>query len=299
MKHGPPSIVRFILSRIPITAAPKSVGEWGTDISLQHGWHSSPSEALEEMERVAPQVLALLRRQLDESNRLGRFAAYAFNSSSSDLVQGSAYIEPCDSPELKSAKTKRAHFSSYLEALLELTPREFEMMCAGVLKQVGVQDPVLTPYSADEGLDFYGRLHLEKNLLRDASFPGLQTQLSVWMVGQAKHYIASTVSTPDIRELVGAVTLAKVHAFGSTTTKYADLTVRVCDPVFYLFFTTGRLTGDAWGLLDRSGVVGMDGEMLAAFLADQGIGLIDNKFEKAALLSWLSTFEFTPNRAAT
>ena len=107
---------------------------------------------------------------------------------------------------------------------------------------------------------------------------------------QAKHYILGKVSTPDIRDLVGPVTLAKGHAFGSYAHKYADLTIRVCDPVFYLFFTTSSLTSDAWTLLDRSGVVGMDGEMLAAFLADQGVGLAEEKFEATALKSWLTAF---------
>ncbi|MFZ1974831.1 MAG: restriction endonuclease [Candidatus Acidiferrales bacterium] len=290
MKRGPSHLARLIVSRIDISAPPASVTKWGAEICLDLGWHASTAEAFEAAERWAPHMLALLRRELDELCKFGRFAVYAFNSSSTDLVQGSAFIEPCDSEGLKTAKAKRAHFASYLGALRELTPRQFEALCTGVLNQLGVKEPVLTPYSADEGLDFYGRLDLERRLLPDVVFPGLQTQLGVWMIGQAKHYSVGKVSTPDIRNLVGAVTLAKGHAFGSSVVKYKDLTIRVCDPVFYLFFTTSSLSSDAWTLLERSGVVGMDGHMLSAYLAEQGIGLTQGAFDKAALISWLEAF---------
>jgi restriction endonuclease Mrr len=280
----------MISSRISVLASPKSVKEWGAELALNLGWYNSPSEALEAAEKWTPQVLSLLRRELDELNRLGRFATFTFNSSSLDLIQGAAFIEPCESVAVKTAKTKRAHFNSYLKALRQLTPREFERLCVGVLSLLGVKNAVLTPYSADEGVDFYGRLSLKGYIVPNAVFPGLQNQLSVWMVGQAKHYAVGKVSTPDVRDLVGAVTLAKGHAFGSYNDKYADLAIRVCDPVFYLFFTTSTLTSDAWTLLDRGGVVGMDGEMLAAFLADHDIGQTDGEFEAAAFVTWLATF---------
>lgn len=147
---------------------------------------------------------------------------------------------------------------------------------------------MLTAFSADEGIDFYGRLHLEKLILPRAAFPGWQRQLSVWMVGQAKHYFEGKVSTPAIRELVGAVMLASKHAFGSADDKYQELTIRACDPVFYLFFTTGRLTSNSWKLLDRSGAIGMDGEMLGSFLADRGVGMEAGRFDRALFDSWLS-----------
>lgn len=290
MKRGPSQLVRLIASRMDISAPPISVAECVARICIDLAWHANDADAFEAAERWAPQVLVLLRRELDELSRFGRFAPYAFNSSSSELIQGSAFIEPCDSHDVKAAKTKRTHFASYLNSLRELTPRQFEALCAGVLNRLGVTEPVLTPYSGDEGLDFYGHLSLERRLLPEVVFPGLQTQLGIWMVGQAKHYSTGNVSTPDVRDLVGAVTLAKAHAFGSLREKYRDLAIRVCDPVFYLFFTTSNLSSDAWTLLRSSGVVGMDGHMLSAYLADQGIGLSEGTFDKAVFMNWLETF---------
>jgi hypothetical protein len=290
MKRGPASVARLLPSRIDISAAPTHVARWCAKIVLECGWYAAEPEAYEIAESWSPRILSLLRQELDELNRVGRFCSYAFNSSSSDLVQGSAFIEPGDHDEVKIAKAKRVHFGSYFSALRDLTPREFELLCAGVMQVLGVQKPVTTPHSADEGLDFYGRLNLSKQVSPGALFPGLQNQLDVWMIGQAKRYIDSNVSTPDIRDLVGAVTLARAHAFGSSIPKYADLAIRVCDPVFFLFFTTGRLSANAWDLLDRSGVVAMDGEMLAAFLADRGIGLNENKFDQPTFMGWLGQF---------
>lgn len=290
MKRGPSLVARLIASTIEITAPPRPVTLCGAEMALAQSWYESPSVALEALEKWEPQILSLLQRELSQLHQTGRFATFAFNSSSPQLIQGSAFVEPSDPAEVKEAKQRRAQHSSYLAALRTLSPRQFEMLCAGVLRLFGVQHPTLTPYSADEGLDFYGRLQLDSHIMPAAVFPGIHTQLSVWMIGQAKHYLLGKVSTPDVRDLVGAVTLAKGRAFASGTDKYADLLVRVCDPVFFLFFTTSSLTSDAWSLLSSSGVVGMDGEMLAAFLADKGVAQSTGKFDKAALIEWVKSF---------
>ncbi|MGB7208061.1 MAG: hypothetical protein WBD27_05315 [Pyrinomonadaceae bacterium] len=108
------------------------------------------------------------------------------------------------------------------------------------------------------------------------------------MIGQAKHYNETDASTFAIRELVGSVELAKGRAFGSVAEKYTDLTIKACDPIFYLFFTTGRITANSWRLMDRSGVVGMDGEMIAALLADNNIGVVAEVFNPELFVKWIA-----------
>lgn len=44
-----------------------------------------------------------------------------------------------------------------------------------------------------------------------------------------------------------------------------------------------------WRLLKRSGIIGMDGEMLAAFLADREAGIGSSSFEKASFIRWVET----------
>jgi restriction endonuclease Mrr len=163
-------------------------------------------------------------------------------------------------------------------------------MCVGILEKLGVDRPTLTKVSVDEGIDFFGKLRLEKLLVPDGTAPSLERQLGVWIVGQAKHYKSSKVSTFDVRDLVGAVELAKGRAYSSGESTYPDLAMRVCDPVFYVFITTGRLSSATWRLLRRSGVIGMDGQMVAAFLAAQGIGMRHGALRRTSLNRWLKKY---------
>lgn len=288
MKPGPLYACKILPEVIDLSAPPRPAVDWLTHICVARAWHTTASEAREAAERWETQFLSLVKAELNELHRLCRFAPYTFNSSSEYMLQGSAFIEPQDSPKLQEEKTKRAHFNEYVTALGELTPRQFEAMCTGILGILGVEKPILTKQSGDEGIDFYGHLKLEKHLFSGNKYPGLQHQLAVWLIGQAKLYKAKQVSTFDIRELVGTVELARGAAYGSGDAKYADLKLKVCDPVFYLFFTTGHISKNSWVLLEKSGVVGMDGSMVAAFLADRGIGILNNTFDKQVFLSWIS-----------
>jgi hypothetical protein len=210
------------------------------------------------------------------------------------MVQGSAFIEVgVDTPDVQDAKRRRSAFAAYVTAVEGISPADFEAMCRGMLAALGVEKPVVTPHSADEGIDFYGRLKLEGNLKIVHALPGIYRRLSVWMVGQAKHYQAMQGGTPDIRAVVGAIDLARGRAFGSATGKYPDLDIRVCDPVFYLFFTSGSISSDGWQLLEQSGVIGMDGPMVAAFLADHDVGRLGDDFDLAEFELWLASFRPT------
>jgi hypothetical protein len=132
-------------------------------------------------------------------------------------------------------------------------------------------------------------LELAGNLKRDTGLPGFYGRLGIWMVGQAKHYKTVQSGTPDIRAIVGAVGLARGHAYSTPDDKYPELKILVCDPVFYLFFTSGTISRDGWRLLDTSGVVGMDGDMVAAFLADHGVAIKRTKFDSAAFKRWIKS----------
>lgn len=113
--------------------------------------------------------------------------------------------------------------------------------------------------------------------------------LDVWMVGQAKHYQKTQVSTPDLRELVGSVQLARAKAFADGGAALQGLDLKVCDPVFYLFFTTGTISRDGYKLLDASGMISMNGAQIAAFLADNDIGVVQGVFDTAAAVVWLQS----------
>lgn len=287
MRPGPAAAVAALDEVVTVASPPVPALELLVAISLKKGWHTSDDLAREAAAGWEARFLSRLRDEHAEYASRGRFVVYAFNSSSPEYIQGCAYVEPSDDDDTKKAKQLRAVFDDYVTAIAGLTPRDFETLCKGILALWEVEDPQVSQYSGDEGIDFYGRLRLERHLASDKPFPGVERQLTVWMVGQAKHYKKGKVSTPEIRDLVGAVALARAHAFGGAGDKYEDLHLRVCDPVFYLFFTTGPMSLDTWRLLDRSGVIGMDGQMLAAFLADHGVGIKGDVFDADTFATWI------------
>jgi hypothetical protein len=178
-------------------------------------------------------------------------------------------------------------YGDYVGALTGLGHEEFEWVCRGMLSAMGVEDSVVSRRSADEGIDFYGRLPLRAELRRAVELPSVYSQLTVWMVGQAKHFKKGQGATPDIRALVGSARLAEARAFPKSSA-LPGLEIRACEPVFYLFFTTGKISRDGWQLIRTSGVVGMDGEMVANFLADHGIGWDVGGFNIDKLSAWIS-----------
>lgn len=288
MKPGPNTAKQLFLEAVRIDEEPRPAIEWLVSICLEQNWCGDDAEAREKAEKWQEQFLTLLRNEIREYRSIGRFVRFDFNSSSEYYLQGCAFQEPRDAADVKEAKARRSRYEEYRVALTSLTPRQFEGLCVGVIGVLGVENPITTSYSADEGIDFYGRLRLEQFILPGHHFQGVQHQLNAWMIGQAKHYGETDASTFAIRELVGSVELAKGRAFGSVSEKYTDLNIKACDPVFYLFFTTGRITANSWRLMDRSGVVGMDGEMIAALLADNNIGVVADIFDSGTFNAWVA-----------
>lgn len=289
MRRGPIIAVKLLEDRIPINAPPRPIVEWLEEIIVTEGWYSQP-EAREIAERWGPRALQEIRKRMNELIQIGKPLRIVLNSSSDYYVQGAAFVEGTEPIEVRVAKQRRSELERYKEALATLSSREFEAMCKGILQLLRVTNPTITPSTVDEGIDFYGRLELSYHIFPEDWQPILQQQLNVWLIGQAKHYQKSKVSTPDLRDLVGAVVLARGRAFSrNALSKFSDLHIKPCDPVFFIFFTTGSISRDGWQLLKRSGIVGMDGEMLAAFLADRGVGTEEGRFNLVAFKNWVSS----------
>jgi len=204
------------------------------------------------------------------------------------MVQGVCFIEPGDDVEIIAAKKSRLHYLNHLEWLRGLDPTTFEHACRGILRLMGVRDAHVTPQSGDQGIDFFGKLSLEGRLERVYALGSFDRHLGVWLVGQAKRYKSVQVATPDLRELVGSIELARTGTYAGSGKGLEDLRILPCDPVFYLFFTTGSISRDGWELLRRSGMVGLDGEMVAAYLADNNVGVVDGNASEPAFNTWIA-----------
>lgn len=283
--HG---IMEVIDKYISIDSSPMRVRELIADVYIGEHWMSSRNDALAEGEKFERKVIKKIESQM-QSDVFGRLSRFVMNSASKQMVQGVAYIEPHDSQSLQDHKNKLKHADHYYLAFQTLDDKQFERLCAGILKEIGVDDPRITPTTRDEGIDFFGKLSLEQYFRPNfLDIPGAEKQFSVWMIGQAKHFGKLDVSTLNIRELVGSAALARSRAYSTRRElRYLDLTVRACDAVYCLFFTTGLMSRDSWKLLDASGVIGMDGKMVAQFLAERAIALTNGKFDPAKFQSWI------------
>lgn len=287
MRPGPKQTAKILVETTPLDLPPTNITELVSSIITDNRWESSKSAAFEKAELWRDATLETLRFEINQFLEIGRPVRVTFNSSSAYIVQGSCFIEPSDTREIQESKTRRIRSEPILKTLFSLTPDQFESLCGKIIELLGVEKPSVTRRSADEGIDFYGRLKLESIFFPNDITPTIQRQLSVWLVGQAKRYIATKSGTSEIRDLVGAVTLGRASIYGSTTSPFSGMNIRVADPVFAILITTGFISANAWRLLDRSGVIGMDGEMVAAFLADREVGVESGDFEEDAFVTWL------------
>ncbi len=284
--RGPADAANSIEASIEVDSAPRLL----TDLIVTAIKKSGTVDVLsaEEMAEVwAPKVKSRLISMIGAAKEHAKFLRVTLNSSNDDYVQGSCFVEPTEDEGIADAKRKRATLLRYVDEFEAIDPNDFEWLCGRTLSLFQVEEEFVTRSSADQGIDFFGRVPVGEILKPAVIDPGPEQHFKVWLVGQAKHYQATQVSTKDIRELVGSVALAKSKVFAGKTDPLSSLQMRVCDPVVYLFFSTGTITRDARDLLTKAGVVAMDGLQLAMFLADHGVGLADSAFSEVTFRNWL------------
>ena len=261
MRPGPKSLCDLVLQDFDINSPPRPLVEVISELVLKNSWSTSSADAREKAESWLNPTISRLRTELSGLNEMCKTPRVEFNSSSEYMIQGACFVEPRDTAELRCRKEKRRRSSEYYGSLKQLTPENFEELCGEVLRTIGVERPIITRRSFDEGIDFYGKLSIRQLFFLGSAY--------LWIVGQAKHYPTSQVSSAEIRDLVGAITLARVGVSASVESPLKELEIKICDPVVGLFLTTGSLSANGWRLLKRTGIVGMDGEMLASFITEK------------------------------
>ena len=279
------TLAQHVLQHQPLSAPPEPLHSVLTKTIIQLA-PNHPHFAQESAAEFEPAVRERLRRELDQLLQHGRPSRIAFNSSDDRLVQGSCFIEPHDAPDVQEQKLKRSRLSAYLDIIQQLTPAEFEALCTRLLEFFGVTSPHITRRTADDGIDFYGQVRGESVFFSDDLQPTIQQQLSIWLVGQAKQFIATNVGTPELRDFLGAVTLARSGISSTKISPVPSLDIRLCDPVFSMVVTGGSFSARAWTLISQSGIIAIDGELLSAFLADRSAGPGEEP-ELTAFRSWI------------
>lgn len=281
-------VVRHIVTELPLDAKPRSIEVLLSEVAIAV-LGMSGDFAAEFAELHKDKALLELSQVIAEADERTEFCRVALNSSTPDLVQGSSFVQNNDDDAIRQAKERRLYHDAFTQFLRDLTWSEFEACSRGILHELGCMQPKLTRLSNDQGIDFFGHLPLRGRLGNESTLPSIDSRLNVWMVGQAKHYQKTQVSTPDLRELVGSVELAKAGAFADGGAALKGLEMKVCDPVFYLFFTTGTISRDGRKLLDESGMISMNGSQVATFLADNKVGVVDGTFDEVAARGWIAS----------
>jgi Restriction endonuclease len=263
-------LIEFIERRVSAASPPERIRDL-VEEALQV--HHSQLRAFELSGIYTTRIkdrLAQVHRQMLE---VGEDPWFAFNSLSDDFLQGPCFVEPSDPPELRAAKINRARATPMERVLEAISFDEFEIVCAAVLALIGARECHRSVRSNDQGIDFYGQLYLGDLDIPSFPFARFQDNFKIWLVGQAKHYPGRKVSTPDIRNLVGSINLARFKEYAATTDLMQELPMRSCDPVVVLFLTTGKYTRDAVRLGTNSGVLLRDLTDLAKLLADKTVGV--------------------------
>lgn len=288
MKPGPAAAAALIDSHVGLSAPPRPLIDVLREIIRSQGWFAG-----DEADEKAAAWLSVFQVRLAEIRQTAieqtRYIQFDFNSSGTGHIQGACFCEPSDPPDVSQAKTNRAlapEIRAYFESI---TDAAFEKLCAAVLELLGVDEPFFSQKAGDQGIDFFGRAPFSTILSQTALPAGVEKTLGVWIVGQAKKYKDTVVGTADLRELVGSTQLARAKVYSGPEDPLADLQMRLCDPVFYLLITSGSFTRGSQRLIERAGIIAMDGGQLAQFLADHGRGLKDGAFDVPTFEEWLKS----------
>lgn len=230
--------------------------------------------AFEEAFQILNEVQRTLRDLQHSAQVAGTDWTVEIYGTGDEYLRGASFADLSLPEREQEIRRQRRHVNVILSELRALTPEEFEIACTSILKLIDCRDPVTSPLRDDGGIDFYGRLQLTGRLGRKFPYGGLDGKVGVWLIGQAKRYKESNpVQTAAVRELVGSVELARTRG---AIHEWEGLELSPFDAIVQLFFTTGVFTSGAEKLLQKSGIVSMNGNQLSVFLSDCGVGIDAN-----------------------
>lgn len=288
MKPGPAAAADWVMTEMSRTHPPTDPESLLVEIGTPLKWYASDEDAQEKAERWRKPFLTRLRFSINDPERRGRPTRFEFNSSRDDEIQGSCYEEDAHSDELRESKSRRRHMDEYLEFIRTLTGRQFEGVCRGILALLGCEDPVVTPKGNDQGIDFHGRMEMRGRLNMRYAQTAVDEAMHSWMVGQAKQ-IGGNVSTAEIRDFIGAVEMARFGISADEGQALRELVMRPYDSTWRLFITTGNFSRDALKLINRLGLLGLDGTMVASILADHQVGDVGGICDCDAFEAWITS----------
>jgi Restriction endonuclease len=286
---------KAVLDRLEVTiGCAGSPRELRTAIETElHSFFGLPKiRAFEQAEGLEERVRSLILRSKESCDMIGTFSVLTISSRNNRTVLGSCCIEPDDSDPIKAAKRARLYKPELLNAIRTLTFAEFEKFGSKVLRELGASTVRVTPRSNDQGIDFYGILSIGEVANVPPPICRLAHDVTLRFAGQAKHYPNNPIGPDVIRELIGAIELARYKTFTSDPDLFEDFALLPFHPLLALLFTTGQFTSGAIELGEKAGIILRSGEQLAVFLADRGVGVIqqgnETNYDDPTFRAWLN-----------
>jgi restriction endonuclease len=289
----PAKIVDRLEAVIGIDGAPRRLAT-AIERELAEHFGLVPIQASEHAERMCAAVGRIIAERVAESEAAGLSAALVVIGTTSDIVAGFCHVLPTDETGVAVAKQHRVQVGELLKAIRALSFGDFEKFCARVLREIGASFARITPHRADQGIDFYGRLSLGQYQAVPLPFLKLAHDVVLLFAGQAKHYPNRAIGPEIVRELIGAVSLARTKTFSAGETDIFDgLELKPFSPLLTMLFTTGMISAGVIRLAESAGIIARSGEQLAVFLADKGIGMEkvqggSTTFSNTKFIAWLN-----------
>lgn len=135
----------------------------------------------------------------------------------------------------------------FQDTLHKVKPAEFEKLAAIILRLLGCMEVFFTPLSHDQGVDAFGYQDVV------SPTPYGTTHKLTW-IAQAKHYLASSVTTGDVRELVGSKELMIARVFSTVNERYTQLELKPYAPIAIALITTEEIPSTVRRLAEGAGV---------------------------------------------
>lgn len=261
------------------------------EYELREYFNLPPIKAAEQAEQLEIPIRKMLIQNELVHTTNGTFPILTLSSLSDRIIMGSCHVQPTDDERIVKIKESRQHIDRLLSRIRLLSFVEFEQFGAAILKELGARTIRVTPRANDQGIDFYGVMSLGDLIGEPSGICQLAHDLNIRFAGQAKHYPSNPIGPAALRELVGAVSLARYKNFTRDTDIFEDLDLRSFTPLIAMFFTTGTFTNGARDLANQTGIIARSGDQLAVFLADRRIGFkeIDGKiqFDDQEFSKWM------------
>jgi hypothetical protein len=287
----PKKIVDALENRLGISGTPGQLRDAVEHELLTSGMGAASSA--EQTDRQISKVILEITRRRDDRPERGEISILHLRGENAEVVHGSCFVFADDSKQIRQSKVNRRSVESIYGGIQCLTFNQFESFGRSVLKELGCTSPRVTPHGGDQGIDFYGEMTVGALVGADPAILKLLHQTRMILVGQAKHYPTTTISTATVRELVGALSLSRTVTYSRDGFDLlSGVNLRPFSPVMALLFSTGDFTKGARHLAKQAGLIAFSGLQLAVFLADKGVGLTEGEsgvhFDAAKFDAWIT-----------